>query len=96
MPETTRIEIPVRFDGTVTVDVPKDAPNPIALAEHLALSRLLAVASPEHNPDAPELDSYETWADTVSEVEDPALEAVWDAAAVDGVSGNWVTFPIAD
>lgn len=85
-----RIDVPVQFTGTVSVDVPDHLSPADAnlLATKVALARIIATCD---NPDAPEEDALDEYADECS---DPALETAesdWDKCKVLGVGGRWTT-----
>ena len=85
-----RIEIPVRFTGTVSVEVPDhlSATDAKLIATKLALAKVLATCD---NPDAPEEDACDEYADQCS---DPALETAesdWDDCKILGIGGRWTT-----
>ena len=77
------INVPVQFTGVVTVQVP-DRLSPAdakLLATKLALARILATID---NPDAPEDDAYEDYADECSALAWKTAEADWDRCEVRG------------
>jgi hypothetical protein len=83
-----RIDVPVRFTGTVTVLVPDhlSAADARLLAKKLALARILATTD---NPDAPEDDAC---GDYIEECSAKATaEQDWDLCDVQGVGGKWIT-----
>ena len=83
-----RIDVPVQFTGTVTVMVPDHLSTHDArlLANKLALARILATTD---NPDAPEEDACEDYAQECSA--NATAEEDWDSCEVQGVSGKWIT-----
>jgi len=84
------INVPVQYTGTVAVMVP-DRLSPAdakLLATKLALARILATTD---NPDAPEDDAYEDYADQCSSLACKTAEADWDRGEISGVSGQWTT-----
>lgn len=82
------ITVPVRFDGTVTVNLPDNLEHAHAqvLAKNFALSRIIATAD---NPDAPDDYAFDTFQETTGLPEAEA-EAAWDAATAEVDGGNWV------
>jgi hypothetical protein len=83
------IEVPVKFSGTVRVYIPRDVPTAQrrSLAEKYALARILATTE---NPDAPEDDACDDFANDFELDEDKAGE-MWDRVKDDGVGGQWST-----
>jgi hypothetical protein len=83
-----RIDVPVQFTGTVTVLVPDhlSAADARLLANKLALARILATTD---NPDAPEEDACEDYAQECSAK--ATAEEDWDSCEIQGVSGKWIT-----
>jgi hypothetical protein len=84
------IDVPVQFDGTVSVQVsdrlsPDDAK---LLATKLALARILATTN---NPDAPEDHAFDDYADECSDLGQKTAEDDWDHCTINGVSGQWAT-----
>jgi hypothetical protein len=86
-PAVKRIDVPVYFAGTVTVLVPGDlaASDARLLANKVALARILATTD---NPDAPEADACEDYADQCSANAQPTAEQDWDSCRVQGVGGT--------
>ena len=80
------IDVPVHFIGTVTVLVPDHLSLSDArlLANKLALARILATTD---NPDAPEDDACEDYAEQCSAK--ATAEVDWDLCEVQGVGGKW-------
>jgi hypothetical protein len=85
--DVTVFNIPVRFDGSVRVNVPSDVPTgqQRPLAERYALARVLATTD---NPDAPEEDACDEYRDSFN-LDDKVAGEHWDASSTDGVSGSW-------
>jgi hypothetical protein len=85
-----RIDVPVQFTGTVTVLVPDHLSTHDArlLANKLALARILATTD---NPDAPEDDACQDYAEECSGKAQGTAEEDWDSCEVQGVSGKWIT-----
>jgi hypothetical protein len=83
-----RIDVPVQFTGTVTVMVPDHLSTHDArlLANKLALARILATTD---NPDAPEEDACEDYAQECSA--NATAEEDWDSCEIQGVGGKWIT-----
>jgi hypothetical protein len=84
------INIPVRFNGTVSVQVPdRLSPDDAKfLATKLALARILATCD---NPDAPEDDALADYANECSDLGQKTAEDDWDHCKINGVSGQWAT-----
>jgi len=85
-----QVDVSVQFTGTVSVQVP-DRLSPSdakLLATKLALARILATCE---NPDAPEDDAYEDYADECSSLAWKTAQADWDRTEISGVSGQWTT-----
>lgn len=83
-----KIEVPVSFEGTVTVDVPdamkrRDA---LLLVEKLVLARMLATTD---NPDAPEDVAFEEYKEECSKTSVGQADKDWDACKIEGVGGTW-------
>lgn len=87
MPETQVFVVPVTFQGEIEVVVPTSVPElrRRALAEKIATARILATLD---NPDAPEDDASEEYAEQFGLDEELAGEE-WDACQTDSVSGSW-------
>lgn len=85
--DTITFNIPVKFEGTVRVNVPSSVPvgQQRPLAEKYALARVLATTD---NPDAPEEDACDEYRDSFN-LSDDAAGQQWDASSTDGVSGSW-------
>jgi hypothetical protein len=83
-----QLDVPVQFSGIVTVKVPDHLSDADAklLAGKLALARILATSD---NPDAPEDDACEEYADECSALGQPTAEQDWDQCEVSGVGGQW-------
>ena len=81
------ISVPVKFEGTVEVEVPTNIPlfRVKALAKSVALAKILATTD---NPDAPEDAACEEYADKYNLIEAVA-EMNWDGCKVLSVSGCW-------
>jgi len=88
-PAVKRIDVPVYFAGTVTVLVPGNlaASDARLLASKVALARILATTD---NPDAPEGDAYEDYAEECSPGARPTAERDWDSSRVGGICGEWI------
>lgn len=84
-----KYEIPVSFQGTVTVLVPDNTPNPESLARHIALSRIVAVTD---NEDAPDESAFEEYIEKVSLNDINKASIAWDNTVIDGVCGEWICF----
>ena len=85
-----KIEIPVSFEGTVTVNVPDDVDVQDAklLAAKKALAYILATLD---NPDAPEEDSFDDYFDECDERNSQKAENNWDNTFLEGVGGVWTS-----
>jgi hypothetical protein len=85
-----RINVPVRFTGTVSVYVPERLSPEDAklLATKLALARILATTD---NPDAPEDDALDAYSGQCSYQAWTTADADWDRCEMCGVSGTWTT-----
>ena len=85
-----QVDISVQFTGTVSVQVPDrlSVDDATLLATKLALARILATTD---NPDAPEDDAYDDYADECSAEAWKTAEADWDRCEISGVSGQWTT-----
>jgi len=87
-PALVRYLVPVSFEGSVEVLVPKDIPadRRKVLAEKLAVARILATVE---NVDAPEADACDEYEEQFGLDEEQAGKE-WDAAQVtENVSGKW-------
>jgi hypothetical protein len=84
-PRTT-IDVNIVFRGVVTVEVPGhlDKKDARLLASKLALAKALATTD---NPDAPEEDAFEEYAEKCTRKE--TVERDWDSAAIHGIGGQW-------
>jgi len=83
-----RIDVPVKFEGTIEVEVPVDtlAKDQVhKLARAFALARILATTE---NQDGPEEVACEDFATEVG-IEDGHAGELWDQCEVFGVSGTW-------
>jgi hypothetical protein len=82
------VDVFVQFSGTVSVMVPDHLSSADAtiLATKVAVARILATCD---NPDAPEDDAYEDYAEECSTLAKKTAEADWDRCEVEGVSGQW-------
>ena len=80
-------KVKVTFHGVVEVEVNSltSTANIQALAEKLALSRILATTD---NPDAPDDEAFDEFVEETEIPEDIAGEA-WDNAILNGISGTW-------
>lgn len=85
-----QVNVPVQFSGTVSVYVPDRLSTEDAelLATKLAVARILATTD---NPDAPEDQAYDDYADRCSAQAWATAEADWDRCEISGVSGSWTT-----
>ena len=83
-----RIDVSVQFTGVVTVAVPShlSADDAKLLANKLALARILATTD---NPDAPEEDACDDYAEECSAKAKATAEEDWDQCEIDGVGGSW-------
>jgi hypothetical protein len=83
-----RIDVSVHFSGTVTVLVPDrlSIDDARLLANKLALARILVTTD---NPDAPEEDACEEYAEECSAKARRTAERDWDSCKVQGVGGRW-------
>jgi hypothetical protein len=84
-----QIDVPVQFNGVVTVLVPKhlSATDAKLLANKVALARILATCD---NPDAPEEDACDEYAEECSDTAQTTAEQDWDRCKIHGVGGAWV------
>lgn len=84
-----QIDVPVEFTGIVTVLVPDhlSAADAKLLAEKVALCRVLPTCD---NPDAPEEDACDEYAEECSAAAQPAAEQDWDRCVIHGVGGAWM------
>ena len=82
-------EVPVQFNGDVTVLVPDhlSAADANLLAQKLALARIVATCD---NPDAPEDDACCDYAEQCSDSAQATAEEDWDGCQITGVGGTWV------
>ena len=87
-----QLDVRVQFTGVVTVAVPDHLSDADAklLAGKLALARVLATSD---NPDGPEGDACEDYADECSEAAQTTVEGDWDQCEVSGVGGQWSLIP---
>lgn len=101
LPKNTRVtttmkqlDVPVQFNGVVTVKVPDHLSDADAklLAGKLALAQILATCD---NPDGPEDDACEDYGEECSEAARPTAEGDWDQCEVTGVGGQWIIIPTA-
>ncbi len=83
-----RIDVPVQFVGVVTVLVPDhlSLDDGKLLANKLALARILATCD---NPDAPDEDACEDYAEECSAKAKATAEGDWDRCKVENVGGTW-------
>ena len=81
-----KLNIPIQFNGIVTVDVPAHLSNTDAklLAERVALARILATTD---NQDGPEDDAFDDYAATC--LAKSTAEQDWDQSKILGVGGKW-------
>jgi hypothetical protein len=81
------IQVPVVFSGTVTVMVPSSMNEKDAkiLAEKFALAKVFASIN---NPDSPDEDACEEFAEEAGISEETA-GTLWDESSVWGTSGQW-------
>lgn len=84
-----QIDVPVQFSGVVTVLVPERLSKNDAklLANKVALARILATCD---NPDAPEEDGCDEYAEECSETARKTAERDWDRCKIHGVGGAWM------
>lgn len=87
------VTVELHFDGTADVEVPGhlSAKDAQLLASKIALARILATFE---NPDAPEEDALDEYAEEAGAKAAKTAEADWDAAVTDGVSGSWRGWPV--
>lgn len=87
-----KIDVPVQFSGAVTVLVPEHLSDEDAklLAEKVALCRILPTCD---NPDAPEEDACDEYADECSDTGRKTAEQDWDSCTIQGVGGRWSIEP---
>src|SRR5690606_21944268 len=74
----------IQFEGEVTVNVSEHLSDEDAeaLANHLALARVVATT---HNPDAPEAEAYDDLVEACPNI----TEADWDTATCELIGGSW-------
>jgi hypothetical protein len=84
-----KVDVSVQFKGVVTVLVPKrlSADDAKLLANKIALARILATCD---NPDAPEDDGCDEYAEQCSNTARKTAERDWDRCEIQGVNGAWV------
>jgi len=84
-----KIDVPVQFTGEVSVVVPDHLSLNDAklLAHKLALARIVATCD---NPDAPEEDACDDYADECSDTAQATAEQDWDQCEITGVGGTWL------
>lgn len=89
-----KIDIEVKFEGVVTVEVPNSVPSSrrVPLAEKIALARIVASVD---NPDAPESEACDEYADDF-ELDDDQAGKEWDGCTVTGVGGEWKIDEVED
>ena len=87
-----QLDVPVQFSGVVTVKVPDHLSDADAklLAGKVALTRILATCD---NPDAPEDDACDDYADECSALAQATAEQDWDQSEISGVGGQWSLIP---
>ncbi len=83
-----KFDVPVQFTGVVTVLVPDhlSAADANLLAQKLALARIVATCD---NPDAPEEDACDEYAEECSDTARKTAERDWDRCRIQGVGGAW-------
>lgn len=81
-----KLNIPVQFNGIVTVDVPDHLSNADAklLADRIVLARIVATTD---NPDAPEEDAFDDY--VANCLAKTTAEQDWDQSKPISVSGKW-------
>lgn len=89
-----QVDVPVQFNGVVSVQVPDhlSADDSKLLAEKVALARILATCD---NPDAPEEDACEDYAEECSDTARATAERDWDRCEITGVGGAWNSEPMS-
>jgi len=82
-----KITIPVRFQGTVEIELPKGLTKERRefLAKKIVLARIVATMD---NPDAPEEDACWEYQEEFG-LSDETAEKDWDATKTEGVAGSW-------
>lgn len=82
------VSVNVTFNGTIDLVIPKGTPAALIkkLVENKALCFALATTE---NPDAPELEAFEEFAEEFENMEEEKLEKIWDDTKIEGVSGDW-------
>ncbi len=99
VPENTRVtttmkrlDVPVQFTGVVTVKVPAHLSHADAklLAGKLALARILATSD---NPDGPEDDGCEDYAEECSAFAQATAEQDWDSARFPASAASGASSP---
>lgn len=82
------VEVGVAFQGTIRVSVPANLAENDArlLAEHVALSRVLATTE---NPDAPDDEAFADYQEACSAQAAKNAEENWDAVSAAEPSGAW-------
>lgn len=83
-----QIDVPVQFTGVVGVLVPGHLTDHDAklLAEKVALARILATYD---NPDAPEEDACDDYAEKCSDTAHSTAEQDWDRCKIYSFGGEW-------
>jgi hypothetical protein len=82
------VKVGLVFEGFANVQVPAhlDRTDAQILALKIALARALATFE---NPDAPEEDALDEYADEASPKAQKTAEKDWDATLTEGLSGEW-------
>jgi hypothetical protein len=84
------VEVPVTFHGVVSIDVPASIPpdRRKALAGKVALARVIATVE---NPDAPEEDACQGYAEEF-ELPGKQAEEDWDSCMHVSMGGHWASY----
>lgn len=92
MSDKQKIDVPVKFNGSVTVEVHDNGLETWQvrrLAEQMAVSRVIASLD---NPDAPDLAAFEDLVEDLNDscvIPEAVLENAWDNSLVTDVAGYW-------
>jgi len=88
MSQTKTISVGLKFEGTVSVAVPEHLGDldAKAMAENMALARILAVTD---NPDAPDEEAVASYQQTCSEKAKKTAANDWDVALPTAIDGSW-------
>jgi hypothetical protein len=83
-----KVDVPLQFNGVVTVMVPKrlSAADAKLLAEKVALARILATCN---NSDAPDDEACMDYLEDCSDTAQATAEQDWDRCRIHGVGGQW-------